>query len=412
MKTLDCFDFDPNWSENVPKPKSLSKSEPFYEDKLLMIPGPTNLGSKVQQELSRSILSHTDPQFHQLLGEIQDGLRYLFQTKNSHTFALTGSATLAMECALCNFLSPRQSLLSLVHGYWGERIATMAERLGFKAYRLRSQFFGENFTLDRIENALRRFRPSMLYVCHCDSSIGFVQNLQGIGQLCHRYDCLLLVDAVVSLCTTPLSMDRWDIDILFSGAQKALSGPPGLALISFSQKAIDRLPQKDGRSCRSFYLDIKLIAKSWGIDDQRSFTYHYTPAINLLFGLRAAIVAVIDESLKSIVRRHRNVRDCLENELQKLDLKFLIENPSNRSAGITSVLIPNDIDGSKVMESLSKNDNILIGGSLLRPNSAANIPKFWRFGYLGVNADCRKIKLLVRGLRNALIDQRKLRAHL
>ncbi|KAH7643592.1 aminotransferase-like protein [Dermatophagoides farinae] len=377
-----------------------------------MIPGPTNLNQKVLKSLSLPLLSHTDPQFYQLLDHIQNGIRYLFQTKNSYTFAITGSATIAMETAICNLLKPGQTLLSLVHGYWGNRVASMGQRMGFNTHVIRNEKFGQNFTLIQIENALRRYRPNLMYVCHGDSSLGCVQNLHGIGQLCHRYDCLLIVDAVVSLCTTPLAMDQLEIDVVFSGCQKALSGPPGIALISFSDKATEVIKSRSKTyPVSSFYMDINLVAKAWGLDNNDVHTYHYTPAINLLYGLRASIREIINEDLANVIARHQKAKHYLEKRIQNVGLKLLVQESDNRLAGITSVLIPDDIDGNRVIQFMYKKHDILIGGSLLATDP--KVPKFWRIGYLGVNADLEKIDRTIESLQEAIQKQRnKFKAHL
>nr|XP_027204239.1 serine--pyruvate aminotransferase, mitochondrial-like [Dermatophagoides pteronyssinus] len=404
---------------------NLMKSEPdhrlmiktFQEDfmpheKLLMIPGPTNLNPNVLQSLSKPLLSHTDPQFYELLDQIQNGIRYLFQTNNPYTFAITGSATIAMETAICNLLLPGQTLLSLVHGYWGNRVATMGSRLGYNTNIIQNNKFGENFTLIQIENALRKYRPSVMYVCHGDSSLGCVQNLNGIGKLCHRYNCLLIVDAVVSLCTTQLEMDNMEIDVLFSGCQKALSGPPGISLISFSDKAVQIIKSRSNMCpISSFYMDINLVAKAWGLDNNNVHTYHYTPAINLLYGIHTAIREIINEDLSKVIERHQKAKHYLEKQIQNIGLKLLIQESENRLAGITSVLIPDDIDGNMLIQFMYTKHDILIGGSLLA--SDPNVPKFWRIGYLGVNADRKKINQTIESLQDALQQQRnKFKAHL
>ena len=155
-----------------------------------------------------------------------------------------------------------------------------------------------------------------MYVCHGDSSLGSLQPLQGIGALCHRYGCLLIVDAVVSLCTTPLAMDALEIDVLFSGAQKAMSGPPGVALISFSDRAVEVIRKRSvNHPISSYYNDILLVAKSWGIDNNGAYKYHYTHAINLFFGLHRTLSLIVEEGLENVVNKHSQAKAYFESLL-------------------------------------------------------------------------------------------------
>lgn len=343
--------------------------------------------------------------------EIQGGIRYLFQTNNQYTFAITGTGTCAMEMVINNLLEPGERLLTLLAGYWGERAAGMGERLGLEVHRLTvDEMATPTISLERMEEALKTIRPKLVYVCHGDSSLGSVQCLDGLGELCRRYDVLLMVDAVVSLATTPLSMDEQLIDVIIAGAQKGLSGPPGVGLVSFGGRAVDAYRSR-ARPPTSFYMDLGWVAKAHGLDNNGVYAYHYTPAINLLYGLHEAIKLVAEEGLENVVERHQQMRKYLITELGKLGLRLLIERPEDRLAGITAVMVPDDIDGPKLMSDLSNNFNILIGGSLLR-RPGQQEAKFWRIGYLGMNAHQDKIDRLLSALKQALLAQRGLKSNL
>lgn len=253
----------PEWTPRIPRPASFTKPL-VLEDKLLMIPGPTNTSPRVLKAMSTPVIGLTDPQFFRLQAELQEGIRYLFQTTNRYTFALTGAGTCGMEAALVNLLLPGQKLLTLASGHWGKRVGLMGERLSLDVVRLEPATLSEVYSYEVLEEALRRHRPALMYVCHGDSSLGTLQPLAGLGDLCHRYDCSLLVDAVVSLCTAPLAMDELGIDVLFSAAQKALSGPSGLAMISFSERAVAIYKTRSAvQPVSCFYMDIGLVAKAW-----------------------------------------------------------------------------------------------------------------------------------------------------
>lgn len=315
-----------------------------------------------------------------------------------------------METALVNILQPDQTLLSIVHGYWGQRVASMGNRLGIQTHTLQTSVIGQVFSLEQIELALKQYRPKLMYICHGDSSVCTLQPLAGIGILCHKYNCLLMVDAVVSLCTSELAMDQLQIDVLFSGAQKALSGPPGLALISFSDQAVQAIKCRSKLGpASSFYMDIELVAKSWGLEQSNVYTYHYTPAINLMYGLKASIYLIMNEGIENVIQRHKKVQKYLEKRLNDIGLKCLVEEPRNRLSGITSVLIPEHINGKQVIKFIYDKYDILISGSLF-PDNDKSRPKFWRIGYLGVNAQKTNIDRVIDALREAL--QAQLKAHL
>lgn len=343
--------------------------------------------------------------------EIQAGLRYLFQTNNEHTFAITGTGTCAMEMVINNLLEPGQTLLTLVAGYWGERVADIGERLGLEVHRLTiNEVSRPAISLEQMEQALKTFRPKLLYICHGDSSLGSVQCLDGLGELCRRYDTLLMVDAVVSLATTPLSMDEQLIDVIIAGAQKGISGPPGVGLVSFGDRAVNTYCNRK-RPPSSFYMDLGWVAKAYGLNNNGAYAYHYTPAINLLFGLHEAIKLVAKEGLENVVARHQKMKRYLVEEIHKLDLNLLLENPEDLLAGITAVIVPEDIDGSLFIKYLSEKFDILIGGSLLRA-SGHECPKYWRIGYLGMNAYKDKIDRLIAALKQALSTMRSLKSNL
>ncbi|KAI2806399.1 hypothetical protein BLOT_008355 [Blomia tropicalis] len=374
-----------------------------FHDKLLMIPGPTNIHPRVLKAMSTPIISMTDKQFFKVMGEIQEGVRYLMKTKNHWTMVLSGTGTSAMEASICNLLEPGRRLMSLVSGYWGERVANMAERMNIDTIRVRSRKMGMPFMLHEIEG-----KPDVLYVCHGESSTGLLQPLEGIGNLCRKYDCILLVDGVVSLGSAPLNMDQLNIDVLYSAGQKALSGPPGVAPISLNDRAVEKIRTRK-TSVPSFYMDLTLVARSWGIVEHGKFPYHYTPAINTLFGLREAIAMVIEEGIDQLVRRHQKSQILFESMLQQMGLSFYINQANHRLSAIISVLVPNDIDAVRVMRYLDEEHKILIGGPLLVDS---NVPKFWRIGFLGTNANPKSISRTCQALSKALSKQRALKSRL
>ena len=170
------------------------------------------------------------------MDDIKEGIRYVFQTANPLTLVVSTSGHGGMEAVLCNLLEPGDTALIAINGIWGQRAVSMATRYGARVVTLETEV-GNNFTLAQIENAVHKHKPTLLFVTQGESSSGVYQNVEGIGDICHRYGCLLAVDTVASLGGVPLFVDRWGIDAVYTGSQKVLGAPAGLAPISFSPRA-------------------------------------------------------------------------------------------------------------------------------------------------------------------------------
>ena len=252
-------------------------------------------------------------------------------------------------------------------------------------------------------DAIKEHRPQLIYVCHGDSSVGTLQPLAGIGSVCHRYGCLLLVDAVVSLCVAPLQMDSLSIDALFSGGQKALSGPPGVSLLSLSDRAVQTIKNRK-TDIDSYYMDINWLAKAWGLDSSNNnqFVYHFTPAMSLIYGLREALALVAEEGLQNMIARHERNSLFVQDQIISLGLEFLVSNPKHRFPAILSVLVPKGIDGNEVNKYMNDFYNISISGGL--GPTAGHI---WRIGLLGVNANRQSVSILCRALKEAISNQKE-----
>ncbi|KAE8604531.1 hypothetical protein XENTR_v10014735 [Xenopus tropicalis] len=219
----------------IPPPSALL--QPLNVPQRLMLgPGPSNVPPRIQAAGALQLIGHMHPEMFQIMDDIKQGIRYAFQTQNNLTLAVSGSGHCAMETAIFNVVEKGDVVLIAVKGIWGERAGDIAERIGADV-RYVSKPVGEGFTLKEVEKALVEHKPSLFFITHGESSSGVVQPLDGLGDLCHRYNCLLLVDSVASLGGAPIYMDKQGIDILYSGSQKVLNAPPGTAPISFSETA-------------------------------------------------------------------------------------------------------------------------------------------------------------------------------
>nr|KAF6336087.1 alanine--glyoxylate and serine--pyruvate aminotransferase [Myotis myotis] len=260
--------------------------------RLLLGPGPSNLAPRVLAAGGLQMIGHMHKEMYQIMDEIKQGIQYVFQTRNRLTLAISGSGHSALEAALFNLLEPGDSFLVGVNGIWGQRAAEIGERIGARTHQMIKDP-GGHYTKQEVEEGLAQHKPVLLFLTQGESSSGVLQPLDGYGELCHRYQCLLLVDTVASLGGAPIHMDQQGIDILYSGSQKVLNAPPGTALISFSDKAKNKIYSRKTKPY-SFYLDMKWLANFWGCDDKPRMYHHTTPVISL-FSLRESLALIAEE---------------------------------------------------------------------------------------------------------------------
>ncbi|XP_041880510.1 serine--pyruvate aminotransferase isoform X2 [Corvus kubaryi] len=345
----------------VPPPQGLLRPLAVPE-RLLLGPGPSNVPPRIQAAGGRQLLGHMHPEVLQVMDEIKAGIQYAFQTQNRLTLAISGSGHCAMEAALFNLLEPGDTVLVAINGIWGQRAADIARRLGANVYELLKPP-GKYFTPQDIEQGLVQHKPLVLFITHGESSTGVLQPLEGLGELCHRHGCLLLVDAVASLGGAPIFMDQQEIDVLYSGSQKVLNAPPGTAPISFSERAREKLLKRKMKPL-SFYLDMGWLANYWGCDGEPR-RYHHTAPINSFFSLREGL-AILAE-LKA------------------------------RLPTITTVRVPEGYNWKDITAFLMDNHGVEIAGGL-----GPTVDKVLRIGLMGCNSTGANVDRVLRALQDAL----------
>lgn len=362
--------------------------------RLLLGPGPSNAHPRVLQALGMRQVGHLDPEFLQLMGEIQELLRYVWQTDNEFTIPVSGTGSAAMEASIANSVEPGDVVLVGVNGYFGERLCEMAQRYGGEVRRLEKPW-GEVFDLDELEEGLETHQPAVLALVHAETSTGACQPLEHVGDLCRAYDCLLLVDSVTSLGGVPLFLDAWGVDIAYSGSQKCLSCPPGIAPLTLGPRAQNKL-QKRASKVTSWYLDTTLISKYWG--DER--TYHHTAPINMNYALREALRLVAEEGLSERWQRHRNNAELFWMGLSDMGLECHVPH-ENRLPSLTTVKVPDSIDSKAVARFLLTHYNIEIAAGL-----GQLAGKVWRVGLMGFNSRAENVLTLLGALEEALANAR------
>lgn len=358
--------------------------------RLLLGPGPANVHPRVLTAMSTPPVGHLDPTFLAVMDEIQDLLRYAWQTDNELTIAVSGTGSAAMEATLANVVEPEDVVLVGVKGYFGNRLVDMATRYGADV-RTISKPWGQVFDLAEIKTALETHRPKILAIVHAETSTGVKQPLEGLGELCQQYDCLLLVDTVTSLGGVPLSIDQSGIDLAYSCSQKGLGCPPGASPFTMSAKAIAKLNSRH-TPVANWYLDMSLLSKYWGSER----VYHHTAPINLYYGLREALRLVAEEGLEKRWQRHQANAELLWKGLAELNLVCHVEQ-QYRLPTLTTVRIPDGVDGKAIARKLLNEYNIEIAGGLGELGG-----KVWRIGLMGYNSRPENVILLLNALKQVL----------
>lgn len=365
-----------------------------------MGPGPSNCPPRVLNASALPLIGHLHPEMFKIMDEVKEGIKYVFQTQNKWTVCVSGAGHAAMEASVCNLVEPGDPVLVGINGLWGERLAEMADRHSAKVATINKPY-GEVFTLEEIEQAMKTHHPKIAYFIQGESTGTVLQPLEGIGPLCHKYDCLLVVDSVAALGGVPMFMDKWEIDVLYTGAQKVLNSPPGASPISFSERARNKVL---GRKTKvvSFYLDMNHLANYWGCEDEPR-RYHHTGPISNLYALREGLARLAEEGLENSWKKHIKYAEMLYEGLEKLGVEFMVKDKKIRLPCVTGILVPEGIYWKDVTEYAMKKYSVEIAGGL----SGDQIGKLWRIGLLGYNCDPDNVRLVLRAFGEGLEHARK-----
>lgn len=360
--------------------------------RILLGPGPSNVHPRVYRALSTPLVGHLDPEFLAIMNEIQELLRFVFQTKNPFTIALSGTGSAGMEAALVNVIEPGDTVIVGVNGVFGNRMSDIVIRCGGKLIQIKEPG-GKVIEPQRIEDALKKAGDvKAVALVHAETSTGVLQPLEAVGKLCQEFGALFVVDTVTSLGGIPVEVDNWNIDVCYSGTQKCLSCPPGLAPITFSKKAMKVVRARKAK-IQSWYLDVTMIADYWA-EGKRA--YHHTAPISMNFALREALRLIQEEGLEARFERHKRNSEALFKGIQKLELEPFVDE-GFRLPTLNSVKVPMDIDEAKVRQILLNEYNIEIGGGLGDLKG-----KIWRIGLMGESSTKANIVYLLAALEEIL----------
>jgi alanine-glyoxylate transaminase/serine-glyoxylate transaminase/serine-pyruvate transaminase len=359
--------------------------------RVLLGPGPSMTHPRVIRALSAPTVGHLDPELLALYAEEQDLLRTVFQTKNEWTFALSGTGTSGMESALVNMIEPGDEVLIAIHGYFGERLADIAERVGGRVDRI-TRPLGEIFTVEEIGSALKQKKYKLFAIVHAETSTGAEQlHIKEIADLAHQNDTLFLLDTVTSLGNIPLKIDEWNVDAAYSASQKGLGAPSGLAPITMGARAKEKIENRKS-PVASFYLDLKAYANYW----MGAHAYHHTASANLHYALSEGLRVIVEEGLDNVFARLRGNSESLWHGLEEMDLPPFIP-LEYRLPPLTTAQVPTGVDPHQIRTRLLNEYNIEIAAGF-----GALKDKVWRIGLMGYSSRKENVTLLLGALRELL----------
>jgi alanine-glyoxylate transaminase/serine-glyoxylate transaminase/serine-pyruvate transaminase len=359
--------------------------------RLLMGPGPSNVAPSVLRAMAAPLVGHLDPAFVRMMEEIKTMLRQVFQTKNDMTFPVSGTGSAGMEFCFVNLLEPGDEVIIGVNGVFGTRMADVAERCGAKVTRVESPW-GNCIEPQQIADALRKTaRPKLVAIVHAETSTGALTPPEEIAKIAHDAGALFLLDTVTSLGGCPVRVDHWQIDAVYSGTQKCLSCPPGLAPVSLSARAME-LARKRKTRVPSWYLDVNLLASYWG----QERVYHHTAPISMNYALHEALRLVLAEGLEPRWQRHQKAHEALKAGLNELGLRIASQ-PGHQLWQLNAIAVPEGVDEAGVRRRLLNEFNIEIGAGL-GPLKG----KVWRLGLMGETATQENVNTALAGFRKIL----------
>ncbi|MFU1780096.1 pyridoxal-phosphate-dependent aminotransferase family protein [Haloarcula japonica] len=363
-------------------------------DRTLMGPGPSDVHPRVLKAMSTPLVGHLDPSFIEIMDEVQDLLRYTFRTDNKWTIPVSGTGSAAMEAAIGNVVEPGDTMLVPTNGYFGGRMASMAERAGGEVVTVDAPW-GQPLDPAAVEDAFDEHSPDVFGFVHAETSTGVLQpSVPELTDIAHANDALVIADSVTSLGGVELRVDEWGIDVAYSGPQKCLSCPPGASPLTLNDDAMDKVLSRESEA-RSWYLDISLLEGYWG--DERA--YHHTAPITNVYALREALRLVAEEGIEERWDRHLRVAGALKAGVEGMGLEMNAPDDCWLPS-LNTVRVPDGVDDSAVIQHLLDEYDLEIASGL-----GALEGDIWRIGCMGHSARRQNVSYLLAALGNALGEQ-------
>ena len=379
-------------AKHIPPPRKITSFHP--PQRTLMGPGPTEIHPRVLTTMSQPAIGYLDPIFVEMMEELKALLRYVYQTENALTFPISGPGSVGMEYCFVNLVAPGDKVIVCRNGVFGGRMLENVERCGGVPLVVDAEW-GQPVDPQQVEDAFRKNAGvKVLAFVHAETSTGAQSDAKLLTQIAHRHDALVIVDAVTSLGGTPVRVDDWGVDAIYSASQKCLSCTPGLSPVSFSERVVEYVKGRKDK-IHSWFMDMNLLLGYWGATTR---TYHHTAPTNSLFALHEALLLIREEGLENSWARHRRHHMALKAGLEAMGLEFLVEE-KHQLPQMNAVYCPQGVNEEQVRKTLLSEFNLEIGAGL-GPLKG----KIWRFGLMGYSCRPDNVMLCLSALGSVLMD--------
>jgi alanine-glyoxylate transaminase/serine-glyoxylate transaminase/serine-pyruvate transaminase len=359
-----------------------------------MGPGPSDVHPRVLTAMARPTIGHLDPAFIAMMEEIKALLQYAFQTSNALTIPISAPASAGMEACFVNLIEPGEKVVVCVNGVFGDRMKENIERARGVPVMVEDSW-GTPVDPNKLEDALRAHRNARIVAfVQAETSTGVQSDARKLTEIAHHHDCLTIVDAVTSLGGSPLKVDEWDLDAVYSCSQKCLSCAPGLSPVTFSDRAVDKIKKRKTK-VQSWFFDLNLVMGYWGSGKR---VYHHTAPINLLYGLHEALAMLQEEGLENSWARHQHQHLALRSGIEAMGLSFLVHE-SARLPQLNAIVVPEGVDEAVLRSRLLNEYSLEIGAGM---GSLAG--KIVRIGLMGYGANMKNVMYCLEALEAVLAD--------
>jgi len=363
--------------------------------RVLMGPGPSDVHPRVSNAMARPIIGHLDPSFVSMMEEVKELLRYAFQTTNALTMPISGPGSAGMETCFVNLIEPGDTVIVCQNGVFGGRMKENVERCGATAI-LVEEAWGTAIDVDKVREALKTSgQVKAVAFVHAETSTGVQSDAKSLCALAHEFGAFSIVDAVTSLAGTPVLVDEWEADAVYSGSQKCLSCTPGISPVTFSERAVDFVRNRKTK-CPSWFMDLSLVMDYWDSHGCGVRSYHHTAPVNALYALHESLIMLKEEGLEKSWARHQKNHLALRAGLEAMGLNLLV-NEADRLPQLNAVILPDGIDEAAVRRDLLANYDLEIGAGL-----GALAGKVWRIGLMGQSSDAAHVVLCLAALEGTL----------
>ncbi len=363
-------------------------------ERVLLGPGPSLMAPRVMRALGAPMLSHLDPDFVPLMDDVRHGLRRLFRAdEQAFALAVSGTGTSGMETAVANTVREGSRVVSVVTGYFGDRLAQMCERYGARLRRVDVEW-GRACDPEALRRVLKEEGADVVTFVHAETSTGVRNDAAALAAVAREHGALTIADMVTSLGGHPVEVEQWGIDVAYSCTQKCIGAPSGLAPVVVSGAAKSRVMAGDAPRCRSFYLDLRLLEDYWV-----NRKYHHTMSASLIYALREALLMIDEETQDARWARHQRHHQAFAAGLSAMGLS-LLPPADERLWTLNAIRVPDGIDEAAVRRTLLQRFNIEIGAGL-----GPLAGKIWRVGLMGAGSTPQSVVLLLGALDAALAAQ-------